>query len=441
VRWQTPPGTTVAWAPNSAPQSRFVAFNGYEGLYGGAAGGGKSDALLAGALRYVHEQRYTALILRRTFPELERGIIERSRTVIPAAWKRATYNEQKKIWRFPSGARLIFGHLEHEHSYTDHQGAEYQYIGFDELTHFTERQYTYMLSRGRSSSGIPVRIRSGTNPGGEGHAWVMRRWAPWLDPASPVKAAPGEALWFVNGKDGPSWVPKGTPGAMARVFVPAKATDNPAIGSEYTGVLDGLDPVTRAQLRDGNWLAKAARGVLFKPQWFEIVGAAPAEAQRVRRWDFAATTEEEGDDPDWTVGAKWARDSNGVYYLEHVVRFRGRPLEVEQRVLQTAELDGTSVEIRLPQDPGAAGKTVAERFIRLLAGYTVKAAPETGSKVERAKPASAQAEAKNIKLVRGAGAPAWLDEHEAFPEGSHDDQVDTTSGAVSDLATPGFAFA
>lgn len=439
MRFAVPEGRQVAWAPNSRPQTQFLASAAYEALYGGAAGGGKSDALLVGALRYAHEPRYTAIVLRRTFPELERGIIERSRSIIPAAFPGAVYNEQKKAWRFPSGARLLFGHLEHEHSVTDHQGAEYQYLAFDELTHFTERQYTYMLSRGRSATGIPVRIRCGTNPGGDGHAWVQRRWGPWLDPESPVQARPGERLWYVHDADGERWVPQGTPDALSRVFVPARASDNPALDTGYASRLAALDPVTRAQLRDGDWNIRPAKGLLFKPSWFEVVDAAPSQARRVRRWDFAASEAKPGRDPDWTVGARWARASDGRYYVEDVVRFRGRPLEVEQRVLQTAALDGRGVAIRLPQDPGAAGVQVAETYVRLLAGYDVKAERETGDKVTRAKPASAQAERGLVKLVRGAWVPAWLAEHEAFPEGDHDDQVDTTSGAVAALGLPSFS--
>ncbi len=432
--FRPPAGQAATWAPNSAPQTRFLATSAYEALYGGAAGGGKSDALLAAALRYVHEPRYTAGIFRRTFPELESSIIERSRQIIPAIYgSAARYNDQKHFWRFPSGARLLFRHLEHESDVFAHQSAEYQFLGFDELTHFSRKQYTYMLSRLRGPVGIPLRVRAGTNPGGDGHEWVMKRWGPWLDPACETKAEPGQTLWYLNAEDGERWVPKGTPKALSRTFVPALAADNPAVDGAYHDRLSGLDPVTRAQLRDGNWLIRPAAGLLFKSPWFDIVEAAPREARRVRRWDFAATEAEPGRDPDWTVGARWARTPEGIFYVEDVVRFRGRPLEVEKRVLQTAELDGREVPIRIPQDPGAAGVSVADNYVRLLAGYDVRAAPETGSKVERAKPASAQAEQRNIKLVRGEWVAQWLQEHEAFPDGTHDDDVDTTSGAVADL--------
>jgi predicted phage terminase large subunit-like protein len=435
ARVKVPEGTHVAWAPNPGPQTRFLSFGGYEGLYGGAAGGGKSDALLAGALRYVERPRYTAVIFRRTFPDLERSIIERSRQIIPAAYPTARYNEQKKYWRFPSGARLLFAHLEHEHSVRDHQGAEYQYIGFDELTHFTEKQYTYLLSRGRSADGLPIRIRGATNPGGDGHEWVMRRWAPWLDPEATLRALPGQVLHYINDPAaGERYVPKGTldaqgTPALARVFVPAKVEDNPRIGAEYVSTLNGLDAVTRAQLRDGNWLIKPARGLYFKRAWFRVVEAAPAEvAARVRYWDLAGSP-----DGDWAVGVKMSKTKDGLYFVEHVERGRGTPNDVRAMVRATAELDGHDVEQHVEQDPGQAGKDQVQSYARLLEGYTMRARAKRVDKVTAAGPYSSQVEAGNVRLVAGRWHADYIAELEAFPEDKHDDQVDASSGAFTVL--------
>lgn len=166
----------VLWRPNPGPQTRFLALASYEVAYGGSAGSGKSAALLMGALRFVDRPAYCALLLRRTFPELEKSLIERSFQLYPKAFPGTRYNEQKKVWLFPGGARVYFGHLERDADVHAYQSAEFQYLGFDELTSFTERQYTYMLSRARSATGIPIRIRGATNPGGEGHDWVFKRW-------------------------------------------------------------------------------------------------------------------------------------------------------------------------------------------------------------------------------------------------------------------------
>jgi len=433
-------GRPVGWEPNSWPQHRFCALGCYEALYGGAAGGGKTDALLGCALRDAEHPGHRALLLRRTFPELEMSLIERARHVIPRVFPGARYNSSAYQWRFPAGGVLRFGYLEHEDDVEQYQSSEWNFIGFDELTHFSRRQYTYMQSRLRSAAGLPVRLRAGTNPGGPGHAWVQERWAPWLAPEGTAAAQPGEVIWYVAEETGDRYVPRdtcdahGNP-ARGRCFVPARVVDNPDVPAQYISQLDALDPVTRAQLRDGDWLIRPAAGLLFKRAWFPVLDVPPAAVRRVRRWDFAATESRPGRDPDWTVGALWGRASDGLFAVEDVVRMRGTPLEVEKTVLATAQQDGKSVAVGIPQDPGAAGVAVADSFVRLLAGYEVRVERETGSKVERAKPASAQAERQHIRLVRGDWNFAWLQEHEAFPDGAHDDQVDTSSGAIAFLAS------
>ncbi|MBI2392806.1 MAG: phage terminase large subunit [Deltaproteobacteria bacterium] len=430
-----------AWRPTTR-QEAFLRSSAYEALYGGAAGGGKSEALLAGALRWVSVSHFRALILRRTYADLERSLIDRARSFFRAAYPEAEYNETKKVWRFPSGACVFFGHLDHEKDKYAYQSAEFSYIAFDELTHFSESQYTYLLSRARSSRGLPVRIRAATNPGGDGHEWVMRRWAPWLDPTCDVHADPSEPLFYKNDEDGPRWVERGTEGALSRVFIPAKVSDNPYLTNgdpSYIERLRGLDPVTRAQLLDGNWLARPAAGLLFKAAWLERVDAAPSDAVRVRYWDRAATGESDakrGRDPDYTAGVKLARTRDGLFFVEDVVRFRGRPHEVMARVQLTAALDGRGVAIGIEQDPGSAGVFEADAYVRALAGYNVRKIRPTGDKITRAQPASAQAEAKNFRVVRGAWSQAFLAELEGFPEGAHDDQVDALSGAFAMLAAP-----
>lgn len=170
-------------------------------------------------------------------------------------------------------------------------------------------------------------------------------------------------------------------------------------------------------------------GGLFKRHWFEIVDAVPAQAKRCRAWDLAAT---EGGG-DWTAGVRVAVH-DGIFYVEDVQRAQLSPGGVERLLKSTATSDGQAVSIRLPQDPGAAGKTDAASKIKLLAGFDVRAKPVSGSKEQRAAPAAAQAEAGNVKLVRGGWNEMFLDEISLFPGAAHDDQVDAFSDAVSELA-------
>lgn len=175
-------------------------------------------------------------------------------------------------------------------------------------------------------------------------------------------------------------------------------------------------------------------GGMFKRRWFEIVRAVPAGVTRVRKWDLAATVEQPGRDPDWTVGTLIARDGIGIYYVEDVIRFRGSPHEVEQTIRNTASLDGRDVKVLVPEDPGQAGKAQAATMIRMLAGFDVEAERETGSKEARATPFAAQCEAGNIKVVEAKWNEAWFAELEVFPFGGHDDQVDSAAGGFTRLA-------
>jgi predicted phage terminase large subunit-like protein len=174
-------------------------------------------------------------------------------------------------------------------------------------------------------------------------------------------------------------------------------------------------------------------GGMFQRGDFEIVDAVPAGAMRCRAWDFAATQPKPGKQPDWTVGLKMAY-VGGIFYVEDVRRDRWSPGDVEKNMKNTASQDGLGIRIRIPEDPGAAGKADAATKMKLLAGYDVTAVRPTGEKSVRAKPASAQCEAGNVKLVRGNWNDAFLDEVCSFPNAQHDDQVDAFADALNELA-------
>ena len=174
-------------------------------------------------------------------------------------------------------------------------------------------------------------------------------------------------------------------------------------------------------------------GGMFQRGDFEIVDAVPSGGQDCRAWDFAATQPKPGKQPDWTVGLLM-RHVNGIFYVRDVKRDRWSPADVEKNLKNTASQDGLTVRIRLPEDPGAAGKSDAATKVKLLAGYDVKTVRPTGEKSVRAKPASAQAEAGNVKLVRGPWNETFLDEVCSFPNAQHDDQVDAFADALNELA-------
>lgn len=175
-------------------------------------------------------------------------------------------------------------------------------------------------------------------------------------------------------------------------------------------------------------------GGMFQRSDFEVVDAIPAGQRRtVRAWDFAATEHKPGVRPDWTVGLKMTMVGD-VFYVEDVERGQWKPSKVEETLVNTASQDGTRVTIRLPEDPGAAGKSDAATKIKMLKGYPVKTERPTGEKSVRARPASAQAEAGNVKLLRGPWVQSFLDEVCVFPAGTNDDQVDAFADALNELA-------
>jgi len=327
---------------------------------------------------------------------------------------------------------------------------EVQYLGFDELTTFLEGQYGYRLSRARSASGLPISIRSTTNPE---PGWVKTRWAPWVDRSPEYVAkvdaglAPmarsGEILWYKTDRDGAEqWVQKGTPGALSRCFIRARLEDNPTLLSNdpgYSERLNALDPVTRARLKGGDWEAKPAKGLYFQRRWCEFVDRSevPVNARFVRFWDRAGTDESAGEDPDWTAGVLMAR-LGGHWWIVDALRTRRSPGGVDDFIDETAKVDDETwgkVELGMWQDPGQAGKDQARRFVQRFAGRVVRTLVTTGNrrsnspaKVQHFEPFSVQAEHHNVSIVRGSWNGSYCGSLEAFPEGDHDDFEDATSG-------------
>ena len=168
-------GRRVVWSPQER-QAEFMQRGEYEALYGGAAGGGKSDALLAEALRQADKACYRGIIFRKTYPQLTE-LEDRSQTLYKGAYPAARYNKTKHCWSFPSGAKIYFGAMQHKKDRLNYQGKHYDFVGFDELTQFSFDEYSYMFSRNRpGGKGTRVYIRATANPGGPGHSWVKQRF-------------------------------------------------------------------------------------------------------------------------------------------------------------------------------------------------------------------------------------------------------------------------
>jgi hypothetical protein len=259
-------GSHVAFMPNEGPQTDFLAAGEKDVLYGGAAGGGKSFAMLIDPLRYCHFTEHRALILRRSMPEL-RELIDKSRELYPIAFKGAKFKEVEKLWQFPSGAKIEFGFLERDADVYRYQGQAYSWIGFDEITHLpTEFGWNYLASRLRTTNPeIKTYLRCTANPGGVGAHWVKKRYV-----------EPAEHNTSFEGHDG-----------LTRKFIPALLQDNPHLAEdgEYERMLQSLPAIQRKQLLEGNWdISEGAAFAEFEvethvippfelPSWWERVKA------------------------------------------------------------------------------------------------------------------------------------------------------------------------
>lgn len=375
-----------------------------EVLYGGAGGGGKSDALLMAALQYVDVPGYAALILRRSFAELDKPGALMTRAHEWLAGTDARWMGAKHKYVFPSGAQLQFGHLENEKAKFDYGSAEFQTICIDELTEFYEPEYTFMFSRLRRNKGvtIPVRMRGATNPGGPGHMFVKRR--------------------FIDKHTDPT-----------RIYIPAWLQDNPFIDQEaYIKALMKLSPLERARILTGNWEVAEGGGV-FDRSWFtKILGAIPAGALKtVRSWDLAASKKGKR-----TAGVKMSKHPSGLYVVEHVVKGQWLPGERDEVIKTTAKTDGKALTVLIEQEGGSGGVAQNDSLIKLLVGHTVESIPASGSgnKFVRAGPFATQASAGNVALVDGPWVSEYIDEmHHAQEKAEFLDQMDASTMAFNYL--------
>jgi hypothetical protein len=245
------------WAPDPRNVPQCLAYDSpaFEILYGGAAGGGKSDLLL-GLARTRHTR---SLLLRRQFPDLERSLISRS---FEFFGDKKQYNDNKHIWQI-GGLRIEYGHMMHigtpqiPGDESQYASAPYDLVGFDQLEQFLQYAYEFMFSRARSTNKQQrVQVVSTANPVGEGVGWIMRRWGPWLDKAYSRPAASGELRWFKRDDAGNDVeTTKDDPDGLSRTFIAAGLKDNPYLGDEYRVVLNNMPEPLRSALLNGDWTA------------------------------------------------------------------------------------------------------------------------------------------------------------------------------------------
>lgn len=438
------------------PQTQAFASEADIVILGGSAGGGKTWTEIAIPTEHIGNPQFRAVLFRREYSEITMtgGMLEESQAWYPRLGGVLRQSPQIE-WRFPSGAKIAFRGLQHEQQLEQKaKGLQATYLLFDQLEEFTERIFWYFLSRNRSAAGIRPRIYATVNPvpdDDETGGWLHTLLSWWIDPETgyAIPERSGVVRWFLRLNETLHWaesrealiaqfrgqVPESDLLPKSLTFIRAKLDDNPKLlesTPEYRASLLALSLIDRQRLLDGNWKIKPAAGKVFNRAWFEIVEAAPVDARRVRGWDKAGTA----DGGDRSAGVRIAKDRRGIYFVEDAVTGQWSAHHRNVVIRQTADADGQGCAIRLEQEPGSGGKESAEISVRELAGYDVKAKTVTGDKLTRAKPFAAQAEAGNVKLVRGVWNEAYLRALHRFDgsDGGQDDEVDASSTAFNALA-------
>lgn len=406
--------------PQPGRQSQILASSADIALYGGAAGGGKTYALLLEAARHANNPGFGAVIFRRTTPPIrnEGGLWDESEKLYPRLG--GVPREHRLEWVFPSGASVQFRHLEYDKTLEDWHGAQVPLICFDELTEFSSKMFWYMLSRNRSTCGVRPYLRATCNPLAD--SWVADLIDWWIgEDGLPIDSRAGVLRWFVRSDDELLWsgtregavrlaVRAGRDPADAKdlpkslTFVPARLEDNPLLMRKdpgYKANLLALEHVDQQRLYHGNWKVRANAGLLFPRGRWQLAEAAPrGPLWLARGWDKAATP---GGSGARSAGVLVCREvQTGGWWLLDCVCGRWGFAEREEVIRRTADMDAQrwgQVTQVVEQEPGSGGKDSAMFTARSLAGHDVRLVPVTGSKSSRWRPLAAQQQAGSVSLL------------------------------------------
>lgn len=328
-------------------------------------------------------------------------------------------------------------------------------IGYDELTHFTKRQFFYMLSRNRSGCGVKPYIRATCNP--DADSWVAEFISWWISPDTgyPIPERSGKIRYMVRVNEEIRWsdtkeeliTDRINAGDIKSVtFIASTIEDNKILlhnDPNYLANLKALPLVERERLLKGNWKIKPAAGLMFKRTKVNMLEQLPTDVILwARGWDLAATSEDEDGDPAYTAGVLIGKRKNGRYIIADVINRRSDSAEVRELIKMTCITDRAKhgrVVTRLPQDPGQAGKDQAQSFLKFLSGFAVKIMPESGDKVTRAEPFSAQwlglegMDKGNVDVLIADWNEMYYNQMESFPQSKFKDMVDASSAAFNEI--------
>lgn len=450
----------IILAPQKGPQEMFLATSADICIYGGAAGGGKTFGLLLEALRHKNNANFNSVIFRRDYTQVTSpgGLWDSSRKIYSYVKGSYPLKTPKLHWTFKSGATVNFAHLGRDEDCDAWQGSQITMIGFDELTHFSEYQFFYMLSRNRTDSGVVPYVRATCNP--DADSWVAEFIKWWIDQETgyPISERSGKIRWMVRLNEVIYWFDSREEAVTAAVengiaeceavtmpksvtFIASTLQDNKILmkmDPGYLANLQALALVEKERLLNGNWKIKPAAGSFFKRvQIGRILQEVPTDFIFLcRGWDLAATDKDENDEAAYTAGVLIGQSRNGRFVVVDVINQQLKAGDVRKLIKNTAISDQAKyghVRQRLPQDPGQAGKEQAQSYIQMLAGFDVVVKLESGSKQSRAEPMAAQWQNGFFDVMAGEWNEEYFNQLESFPESKFKDMVDAGSSAFGEV--------
>jgi phage terminase large subunit-like protein len=424
-------------------------------FFGGAAGSGKSTSLLMEAARqeFIAHAGYRGIIFRRTTRQVTNpgGLWDSSKELYYLLG--AEPRENTLDWTFSTGSKIQFAHLEHSKNIYNYQGAQVDFLGFDELTHFSEAMFLYLLSRNRSPSGLRCRVLCTMNP--DGDSWVAD-WVDWyIDPETglPLTNRSGILRYFVRMEEITYWAD--TKDELRDRFDPdiqilsftvifALIYDNPiflAKNPQYLANLNALHPVERSRLLLGNWKVKFSVGKVFQRQWFNIipVEACPPNGVTCRHWDIAATAAKLATASHYFTAGTKIRRNGDRYTILHSLWEQVGPSEVESLIIKTAQADGKQCKVRFELEGGSNAIIFADGLRRKLRslGFNADYVAPRGDKVARAMPLATAAYNNQVDMVEGLWNEVYLDCCLRFDGSAKpliNDVIDSSSGCYSVLS-------
>lgn len=439
----------IIFKPQPGPQEKFLSCSADICFYGGGAGGGKTFGLLLLAIMHLMLSNFTCVILRRELEQVKQGggLWEESQKIYSFLNKEKYAPEQvesRLTWKFARKNKIKFSALKEEKSKYKFQGAQIPLILFDELTHFTWTQFTYMLSRNRAGGcvGIKPYIRATCNPDSE--SWVADFISWWLDEDGYIiPERCGVIRYFILDGSNVIWgdtkeeilenYPESDP--LSFTFIEASIYDNKILlenDPTYLSKLKNLSYIDKMRLFFKNWKVKAVKGTIFLEENFNYIDFEPPLHDIVaitRYWDRAGGKKNKNKS-DYTAGVLIARNRKNQIFILDVIHGKFNSSKLVALIKSTAKKDlekyGSKYFVGLNQDPAAAGIHEIYFLIKELLGFSVKTYKETGDKVTRSNPFSVQFQNNNVFILKAEWNKKYKEELTSFPEGGNDDMVDAS---------------